>query len=101
MDEHQRLNDSEDDYEILAVDPGHRVGGIVSVRLNPDEMDVLIALSQTAGRTMSETLRIGLRALANEPATATNVAPARPATRGAAPILRLTTNADSWAQSNA
>ena len=101
MNEHQRPNDSEDDYEILAVDPGHRVGGIVSVRLNPDEMDVLIALSQTAGRTMSETLRIALRSLANEPAKSACATPARPATRGAAPVLRLTTNADSWARSNA
>jgi hypothetical protein len=100
MTEKTRDDVLEGDYEIVAVDPGHRVGGIVSVRLNPDEMDILIALSQTAGRTMSETLRIALRCQANEPARATAMSPARPASRGSAPTLRLTTNAAGWALTN-
>ena len=54
----------EEDYGVVQVNRGRRPGGVVSVRLKPDELDLLTALSETHGRTLSETLRVGLHCLA-------------------------------------
>jgi len=59
--------DSESDYEIVGSSPGRKPGGVVSVRLKPDEMDLLVALSEVAGRTLSDTLRLGLACLGDAP----------------------------------
>ena len=36
--------DNERDYEVVGVSQGNKPGGIVSVRLKPDEMELLVAL---------------------------------------------------------
>lgn len=53
--------------QVHEVHEGRRVGAVVSVRLKPDEAELLEALSEREGRTMSETLRAALHALANTP----------------------------------
>lgn len=63
--------DSESDYEIVGVRKGVKPGGIVSVRLKPEELELLVALSEVSGRTLSETMRLGLRCLGEKPARAT------------------------------
>jgi len=65
-----KKHDSESDYEIIGAGSGAKPGGVVSVRLKPDEMKLLVALSEVSGRTLSETLRLGLRCLADKPAQA-------------------------------
>lgn len=47
---------------------GREAGIVVSVRLRSDEAALLEQLSERDGRTMSETLRIALRALEREQA---------------------------------
>ena len=64
-------SDSENDYEVVGVSQGNKPGGIVSVRLKPEEMELLVALSEVGGRTLSETMRLGLRCLGERPALAT------------------------------
>jgi hypothetical protein len=59
------------DYEVVSVSKGNKPGGIVSVRLKPEEMELLVALSEVTGRTLSDTLRLGLRCLGEKPAQAT------------------------------
>lgn len=44
-----------------------RAGIVVSVRLKPDEAQLLHALADRDGRSLSETLRVGLHALAQRP----------------------------------
>jgi hypothetical protein len=66
-----KTRDSESDYEIIGSSPGTKPGGVVSVRLKPDEMELLVALSEVSGHTLSETLRLGLRCLGDKPAQAT------------------------------
>lgn len=51
----------------VEVHEGRRVGAVVSVRLKPDEAELLEALAERDGRTMSETLRVGLHCLATRP----------------------------------
>jgi hypothetical protein len=46
---------------------GQRAGIVVSVRLKPDEAELLRALSERDGRTLSDTLRIALHAFARQP----------------------------------
>jgi hypothetical protein len=46
---------------------GRRVGGVVSVRLKPDEFEVLEALAESSGRSLSETLRAALHHFARTP----------------------------------
>ncbi len=53
--------------EDVAVHEGRRVGVVVSVRLKPEEADLLELLSERDGRTMSETLRVALHYLATAP----------------------------------
>lgn len=46
---------------------GRPVGTVISVRLKPEEADLLEALSERDGRTLSETLRVALHTLATVP----------------------------------
>jgi hypothetical protein len=57
---------SEEHYEVLAVGQGRKAAGVVSVRLGPEEMDILMRAANEKGRTLSETLRLGLHCLANQ-----------------------------------
>lgn len=53
--------------EDITVHEGRRTGIVVSVRLKPDEADLLQSLSERDGRTMSETMRVALNYLASAP----------------------------------
>ena len=55
------------DESKVQVHEGRRAGVVVSVRLKPDEAELLEALSERDGRTMSETLRVALHCLARAP----------------------------------
>jgi hypothetical protein len=57
--------ESADDYEIVEVNTGVRVVDIVSVRLKPEEMDMLTALAEACRLTLSEKLRLDLRCLSD------------------------------------
>jgi len=46
---------------------GNRAGLSVSVRLKPEEVELLRALSERDGRTLSETLRVALNMYAQQP----------------------------------
>jgi len=92
--------DNESDYEVVGVSQGNKPGGIVSVRLKPDEMELLVALSEVSGRTLSETMRLGLRCLGEKPALATgsNVSRLRLDTRGTEAVTELSTRHEEWSQ---
>lgn len=51
----------------VQVHEGRRVGVVVSVRLKADEADLLEALAERDGRTLSETLRSALHAYSRTP----------------------------------
>jgi ribbon-helix-helix CopG family protein len=53
--------------EKVQVHEGRRSGAVVSVRLKADEAELLEALAQRDGRSLSETLRLGLHCLASQP----------------------------------
>ncbi len=55
-----------DDTDIQ-VHEGRRAGVVVSVRLKADEAELLEALAERDGRTLSETLRVALHTLATSP----------------------------------
>lgn len=55
------------EYTDVQLHEGHRAGIVVSVRLKPDEAELLRALSSRDGRTLSETLRVGLHVYARQP----------------------------------
>ena len=57
----------EEDYRVVQVNEGRRPGGIVSVRLKPEEMGLLTAMAEESGRSLSETLRTALQCLAKTP----------------------------------
>ena len=95
--------DSPDDYEVVGVSRGHTPGSVVSVRLKPDEMELLTALSEVADRTLSETLRLGLRCLGQQPALAGGgrSQPPRLDTRATALVVENTAQPLEWSQPNA
>lgn len=62
------------DNEDIQVHEPRRSGVIVSVRLKPHEADLLEALAERDGRTLSETLRVALHALATSPGAGRNMA---------------------------
>ena len=97
-----QTNDSPDDYEVVGMSRGKRAGGIVSVRLKPEEMELLSALSEVGGRTLSDTLRLGLRCLGDQPTLATGGSAAEPLVRtsGSVSDIVFTANGDTWARSN-
>ena len=96
------MNDSPGDYDVASVSQGKRAGGIVSVRLKPEEMELLSALSQVGGRTLSDTLRLGSRCLGELPTLATRASAVEPAVRtsGGVSDIVFTANGDTWARSN-
>ena len=51
----------------IQVHEGRRAGVVVSVRLKAGEADLLEALAERDGRTLSETLRVALHTLASSP----------------------------------
>jgi hypothetical protein len=57
----------DDGYKVLGTSEGRRVGAVVSVRLKPDEVELLSALAEQRGATLSETLRQGLHCLMTTP----------------------------------
>jgi len=62
---------------------GVRAGIVVSVRLKPDEAELLRALSERDGRTLSETLRVALHTFSQLPRPDMSVRPdAESLTRG-------------------
>lgn len=98
--------DSPDDYEVVGVSRGRTpggAGGVVSVRLKPGEMELLTALSEVGGRTLSETLRLGLRCLGQQPALASGgrSQPPRLDTRATALVVENTAQPPEWSQPNA
>ena len=98
----KQMSDSPGDYEVVGASQGKRAGGIVSVRLKPEEMELLSALSEVGSRTLSDTLRLGLRCLGDRPTLATGASAAEPAVRtsGSVSDIVFTTNGDTWARSN-
>jgi hypothetical protein len=72
------------------------------VRLKPEEMELLSALSEVAGRTLSDTLRLGLRCLSDQPTLATGASVVEPAVRtsGSVSAIVFTANGGTWARSN-
>jgi hypothetical protein len=69
----------------IQVHERRRAGVVVSVRLKPDEADLLEALAERDGRTLSETLRVALHLLASSPEGARELAlqgELSPVTRG-------------------
>lgn len=55
------------DYTDVQRHEGARAGLAVSVRLKPEEAELLRALSERDGRTLSETLRVALNVFAHQP----------------------------------
>jgi hypothetical protein len=51
----------------VKVHEGHQAGVVVSVRLKPDEANLLEALAERDGRSLSETLRIALHEFSRMP----------------------------------
>jgi hypothetical protein len=95
--------DSESDYEVVGVGRGHSAGGIVSVRLKPDEMELLTALSEVTGRSLSETLRAGLRCLGRQPSPAVGSGGSalRLETRGTPAVTEFSSGRSDWSQPGA
>ena len=62
------------DERDIQVHEGRRAGVVVSVRLKPQEADLLEALSERDGRTLSETLRVALHCLATAPGAGKSIA---------------------------
>jgi len=102
MARRKQAGDSPGDNAVVGVSPRRRAGGIVSVRLKPAEMDLLSALSEANGRTLSDTLRLGLRCLADRPASAAGASAAEPAARtsGSVSDIAFTSSGDTWTRSN-
>lgn len=100
MDTKRPTGDKETDYEVVATSRGQKPAGVVSVRLKPDEMELLVALSEASGRTLSETLRLGLRCLSRQPAAAGPQDPLslRLETRGTQAEAQLTPERVEWSQ---
>jgi Ribbon-helix-helix protein, copG family len=72
----------EDQYTDIERHAGQRAGIVVSVRLKPDEAELLRALSERDGRSLSETLRVALHAFSQQ-SRATPLRPDQvPMTRG-------------------
>jgi len=62
------------DENDIQVHEGRPAGVVVSVRLKPADAELLEALAERNGRTLSETLRVALHALATSPDPARNLA---------------------------
>lgn len=76
--------------EDIQVHEGRRAGVVVSVRLKPAEADLLEALAQRDGRTLSETLRVALHLMASSPGAGRELAlhgELSPTTRGGSELI--------------
>lgn len=95
-------SDTPEDYEVIGVGGGSKPGGIVSVRLGPDEMEMLTALAEVGGRTLSETLRLGLRCLRQQPALVSGGRALTPRldTRTTTLVVENTAEPSAWSQPN-
>jgi len=62
------------DKQNIEVHEGRRGGVVVSVRLKAHEADLLEALAERDGRTLSETLRVARHCLATSPAAGKQMA---------------------------
>jgi hypothetical protein len=95
-------SDSENDYEIVGTGGGTKPGGVVSVRLKPEEMELLMALAEVGGRTLSDTLRLGLRCLGDQPAKAAGPAVLRLRldTHTSQAVSSLPGQAPEWSESS-
>jgi len=62
----------ESEYTDVQHHLGNKAGIVVSVRLKPDESELLRALAERDGRTLSETLRVALHTYAQQPALETS-----------------------------
>ncbi len=58
-----KSGDRPDDYEVVEVSGGRRLGGIVSVQLDADDMELLVGLAEASGESLSGTPRMGLHCL--------------------------------------
>lgn len=61
------MTDSEQPDEGIQVHEGRRAGVVISVRLKPEEADLLEGLAERDGRSLSETLRVALHAFSRQP----------------------------------
>jgi hypothetical protein len=55
------------EYTDIQHHQANRAGIVVSVRLKPDEAELLRALAERDRRTLSDTLRVALHAFAHQP----------------------------------
>jgi len=62
------------DENEIQVHEGRRAGVVVSVRLKPADAELLEALAERNGRSLSETLRVALHVLARSPDPGRNLA---------------------------
>lgn len=60
-----RKKDSMPEHNEIQINEGRKAGVTVSLRLKPDEAEVLAALSRRYETTLSETLRLALSSLAS------------------------------------
>ena len=95
-------SDKPGDYEVVGTSRGRTPGNVVSVRLNSDEMELLTALSEVGGRTLSETIRLGLRCLGQQPALAAGSRSQahRLDTRVSTVVIENTAQPQEWSQPN-
>jgi hypothetical protein len=67
MPENNSHSKNEPEYTDIEQHEPKRAGIVVSVRLKPDEAQLLHVLSDRDGRSLSETLRIALHAFSKQP----------------------------------
>ena len=67
MSKRKDMMSTHETHDDIQVHEGRRTGMVVSVRLKPDEADLLSALAERDGRSLSETLRVALHTFATTP----------------------------------
>jgi hypothetical protein len=97
-----RKKTADEVYEVVDVSEGHPVGGIVSVRLKPEEFHLLATTADQRGLTLSETLRLGLRCLAAQPSddTAPPAAGPQVESRGGSALVEFPAKHEDWSRCN-
>jgi len=89
------------DLEVVSSSKGRKPGGIVSVRLSPEDYELLVRAAEADNKSLSETLRAGLRCLVTEVATSSRITAPQDATRaGAYNSLHWTDSSSIWALTN-
>lgn len=86
--------------EVIEVSQGRKPGAVVSVRLSASDYELLVRVSETAGASLSETLRLGLHCLVEK--TPIAVPSTRPMESTRAGVYRSITWNESpeWALTN-